>query len=552
MKKLIAFISILTMFLGTSCTKVETISKEPMVPQMQNYPSATIGEYRLRGGNVVLRSNLINIPEEDEGRKKEALKKMSQMFNSRGITAYLRNYITNTQSVRALTFDEECRLNITFDIPYPMFVYLSQIGEIYMCPGDTAYVNIDVTAKSREELFKFDGTGLSGEVNRLMQKISPKYLNRDLYSSFQVNTEDQIDSLMTWRDQQVARLDSMVVKMNEGLPELAGCSPLASDIIRTKILVWYQTMIMDSHMSVQNVFVDKNAWMLDGEKWRAFLCKYYDYLAPREKHLLDNPLFLIGANDTYFNRLAFSVFDSYTIGGRNEGYPLRFEPETYAKLGELSSTKGKKIELANKYVREKLHINPNCFSAQVCLMSDIFGSAVYGIGSGKKGDLIADNVSYIMPYITNPELARIATLTYRDYVRNYEVPEISNKPMTKGDSIFQRIIEPYKGNVLVVDFWEMSCGPCRGGMLEERPEVNALADRPIKFLYITDNTPDQCNKWLDENEIKGEHIFISRAEWSLLQEKFNFSGIPFHILVDKLGRIHNYQSRQTYYNLLGD
>ena len=166
--------------------------------------------------------------------------------------------------------------------------------------------------------------------------------------------------------------------------------------------------------------------------------------------------------------------------------------------------------------------------------------------------MIADNVSYIMPYITNPELARIATLTYRDYVRNYEVPEISNKPMTKGDSIFQRIIEPYKGNVLVVDFWEMSCGPCRGGMLEERPEVNALADRPIKFLYITDNTPDQCNKWLDENEIKGEHIFISRAEWSLLQEKFNVSGIPFHILVDKLGRIHNYQSRQDYYNLLGD
>lgn len=200
MKKLIAFISILTMFLGTSCTKVETISREPMVPQMQNYPSATIGEYRLRGGNVVLRSNPINIPKEEEGEKKEALKKMSQMFNSGGITAYLRNYITNTQSVRALTFDEDCRLNITFDIPYPMFVYVSQIGEIYMCPGDTAYVYIDVAAKSREELFKLDGTGLSGEVNRLMQKITPKYLSRDQYSSFRITTEDQIDSLMTWRD----------------------------------------------------------------------------------------------------------------------------------------------------------------------------------------------------------------------------------------------------------------------------------------------------------------------------------------------------------------
>lgn len=550
MKKLIAFISVLTMFLGTSCTKVETISKGPMVPQMQNYPSATIGEYRLRGGNVVLRSNLINLPEEAEEEKKKSLKQMSQILNSRGITAYVRSYITNTQSIRTLTFDEDCKLDVTLDIPYPMFVYISQIGEIYMCPGDTAYVNLDLAAKSREELFKFDGTGVCGEVNRLMQKISPKYLSRDLYSSCDITTEDQIDSLMTWRDQQVARLDSMVVKMNEGLPELAGCSPLASDIIRTKILVWYQTMIMDAHMRARTVFIDKNAMMIDGEKWYAFLSRYYDYLAPREKHLLDNPLFMIGADDTYFNRLAYSVFDSRT--GLNQSYPLRFDPETYAMLGELSYTQGKKIELCNKYVREKLHINPNCFSAQVCLMYNILGSAVDGIASGKNADVIADNVSYIMPYITNPELARIATLTYRDYVRNYEVPEISNKPMTKGDSIFQRIIEPYKGNVLVVDFWEMSCGPCRGGMLNERDEVKALADRPIKFLYITDNTPDQCNKWLDENEIKGEHIFITRAEWSHLQEKFNFGGIPFHILVDKFGKIHNYQSRQTYYNLLGD
>ena len=149
------------MFLGTSCTKVETISKGPMVPQMQNYPSATIGEYRLRGGNVVLRSNLINLPEEAEEEKKKSLKQMSQILNSKGITAYVRSYITNTQSIRTLTFDEDCKLDVTLDIPYPMFVYVSQIGEIYMCPGDTAYVNLDLAAKSREEQ-KLRGRGVLG------------------------------------------------------------------------------------------------------------------------------------------------------------------------------------------------------------------------------------------------------------------------------------------------------------------------------------------------------------------------------------------------------
>lgn len=57
--------------------------------------------------------------------------------------------------------------------------------------------------------------------------------------------------------------------------------------------------------------------------------------------------------------------------------------------------------------------------------------------------------------------------------------------MTKGDSIFQRIIEPYKGNVLYVDFWEMSCGPCRAGMLAMRDEVKANKDKPVKYLYVT-------------------------------------------------------------------
>ena len=48
---------------------------------------------------------------------------------------------------------------------------------------------------------------------------------------------------------------------------------------------------------------------------------------------------------------------------------------------------------------------------------------------------------------------------------------VEDKPLTKGDSIFQRIIEPYKGNVLYVDFWELSCGPCRAGMQAMRDEV---------------------------------------------------------------------------------
>ena len=36
------------------------------------------------------------------------------------------------------------------------------------------------------------------------------------------------------------------------------------------------------------------------------------------------------------------------------------------------------------------------------------------------------------------------------------------------DTLLQHIINPYKGNLLYLDFWGMGCGPCLAGMLTQR------------------------------------------------------------------------------------
>ena len=141
-----------------------------------------------------------------------------------------------------------------------------------------------------------------------------------------------------------------------------------------------------------------------------------------------------------------------------------------------------------------------------------------------------------MAVVSHPDLVRQGILAFRDYVKENEIKVVEQKPMTKGDSIFQRIIEPYKGNVLFVDFWEMSCGPCRAKMLHMRDEVEANKDKPVKYLYITDDTPEKCKSFLEPNNIKGEHIYITPSEWGYLQQKFNFTGIPFVVLFDKQGK----------------
>ncbi len=73
--------------------------------------------------------------------------------------------------------------------------------------------------------------------------------------------------------------------MNDGLPELADCSPLASDILRTFILAEYMSNICDTFMMAEDLLNNDNTISRD-EYWQQF----FSFVAPREKYLTDNPI----------------------------------------------------------------------------------------------------------------------------------------------------------------------------------------------------------------------------------------------------------------------
>ena len=67
MKKLLSAI-ILAMLIAPISMEAKKKVKKVEVPQLQNYPSAELGEYRLHGGNVVVQGR-IQIPAEANGEK---------------------------------------------------------------------------------------------------------------------------------------------------------------------------------------------------------------------------------------------------------------------------------------------------------------------------------------------------------------------------------------------------------------------------------------------------------------------------------------------------
>lgn len=516
------YILLLILLLAPLSMDAKKKMKKEEVPQLMNYPSAEISEYRLHGGNVVIQGHFV-VPEEakDEKIPQEVLDQINGRF-----TVIMRDYIVDKEKTSVIEFKNDGTFSMNVYVPYPMQLLVYPMGTVYACPGDTVSITIDTTKKTKEEGLTFDGTGVSGEVTRLLKPIDDKYCKSDWSNKVY---EKGPDSLMMWKDEQVAKLDELVRQINAGLPELEGCSPLASDILRTHILAERLQYICDNYMRGDDHLRKDSTFNRD-----AYWQQFFSFVAPRSKYLTDNPLLMIAGDYFFFNRIEYYLFRPMHKGGVLEYIPFDYDPETAAEIAYQKHVYRREFRrnVMNE-LHEKLNLSLTDFSAQVCQLRDLFSITEFHKDSYDK---VAEDFAATMAVVSHPDLIRQGILAYRNYIRENEIKVVEDKPLTKGDSIFQRIIEPYKGNVLHVDFWQMSCGPCRGGMLRMRDEVEANKDKPVKYLYITDDTPEQCKSFLEPNNIKGEHIHITRSEWGYLQEKFQFSGIPFVVIYDKQGK----------------
>lgn len=142
--------------------------------------------------------------------------------------------------------------------------------------------------------------------------------------------------------------------------------------------------------------------------------------------------------------------------------------------------------------------------------------------------------------ITHPFLKQEAErLLNKNYPENgaagYIMPEDE-----KGTEIMKKIIDPFKGKMLFVDFWGIFCGPCVAG-IKDRKETRAehKGNPDFEFIFITsdgESPLDRYNTFVEEQQL--EHTYrLTDDEYLYLRQLFKFNGIPRYVVIDKEGRV---------------
>lgn len=113
-------------------------------------------------------------------------------------------------------------------------------------------------------------------------------------------------------------------------------------------------------------------------------------------------------------------------------------------------------------------------------------------------------------------------------------------PDTESGRLLRSLTEKYRGKYVLIDFWGLSCGPCRYGIEHSKTMREALRNHPdVDFLFVSaeDGSEDDYRKYVDEHLAGEDVVRVSCDDFNRLMELFNFLGIPHYETLDREGNV---------------
>lgn len=517
--------------------------KKPAIKaRLKGYPSGAIDEYHFHAGKAIVKGRFVNRTEHS-----------FSTFNVTGTDLF-----SNQAFVRTINIEPDGSFLELISLPHSGWVYFdgAEIPPAFIAVGDT----LDLLINGTGDETTISGSGATGEVNSVWPRLETQFASKETRTPWE---EMNREFMLEWKNRKVRELDRIASAIDaDTITLLNGCSDYAKDVLKTSLLA----------MPLEQALVALHQWWWrtrsEDRKPNPALTissdSFFDFLSARQSYLMDNPLMILAADGGgVVSNMEFCVLNAYLflandmerwskstdsveLGSYKENFilPYNYDPELHREM--LEYDKGRLIPVADYYsmcsdsIRSRFKLDHTGFMMQLCLLHRVLDFDFEG-SDGWFLTRKAEELAGATPQFTDPSICHHAVDAYRRFVIEREgSARIDASNPTPGDSLFQSLKEKYAGNVIYMDFWGIGCGPCRKGMLDQRTLVEQYKEAPVRFLYICnekDSPREPSEKFLTDNNIQGEHIFISSDEWNLLTNKFQFNAIPFTLLIDRNGNI---------------
>ena len=94
-----------------------------------------------------------------------------------------------------------------------------------------------------------------------------------------------------------------------------------------------------------------------------------------------------------------------------------------------------------------------------------------------------------------------------------------------------------KGRYTMVDFWASWCGPCRMAIPHVRELHEKYGDKLGVIAMSVDEDPEAWKVAMEQEKMDWTQLRVAKENFKAVTTAYNFSGIPFMVLIDGDGNI---------------
>ena len=113
--------------------------------------------------------------------------------------------------------------------------------------------------------------------------------------------------------------------------------------------------------------------------------------------------------------------------------------------------------------------------------------------------------------------------------------------MSDGEKILRKLIEPYKGKIILMDIWGTWCGPCKEALSHSQEEYERLKEFDLVYLYLANNSSDEAwQNVIKQYDVLGDnvvHYNLPNDQQEAIEHFVKITGYPTFKLIDREGNI---------------